>query len=405
MNVKKLSLASLLLMTCSFGFAETFVKVTKMSQIIPGNRYVILYNGANYNNSDIAPLTASGESARNTSEYPLKIETSVNGSYTMSLIKTDINTTHKPTAFRLGTTDDGYSLESTQQSYSGYLKFQSNGQHKPELTTNPYTWTITANGDGTFKLSSDGHYLYAKGHNNERTPQYAGNETGDNLEIYAESQGGDNDMGETLITLRRSTSPDATDLNYYATTYYEQDFLLDEHVAAYGITNTFTEPIVGNVELTLTNELVAPTMPVFSSNPVLLVIPNDDPDAEETLTYPIFLHETSTVTEDTRLATNLVGTLEGVDEPDEYSYVLGRLDGEVVFGKVSGSIPAHRAYIQLAEGSEVKSLSFGFSKSTGIKEVSATEVNNGAIYNLIGQQVTKNYKGVVVKNGKKFLNK
>ena len=79
-------------------------------------------------------------------------------------------------------------------------------------------------------------------------------------------------------------------------------------------------------------------------------------------------------------------------------------DGDVAFGKTA-AIPAHRAYIQLAEGSEVKSLSFSFGDATGIKAVSAPELNNDATYNLIGQRVSKNYKGVVVKNGKKFLNK
>ena len=44
--------------------------------------------------------------------------------------------------------------------------------------------------------------------------------------------------------------------------------------------------------------------------------------------------------------------------------------------------------------------------STGISNINATEaVNGGTIYNLAGQQVSKDYKGVVIQNGKKFLNK
>ena len=41
---------------------------------------------------------------------------------------------------------------------------------------------------------------------------------------------------------------------------------------------------------------------------------------------------------------------------------------------------------------------------TGIKNVTTT-VNNSAIYNLAGQRVSEDYKGVVIQNGKKMINK
>ena len=41
----------------------------------------------------------------------------------------------------------------------------------------------------------------------------------------------------------------------------------------------------------------------------------------------------------------------------------------------------------------------------GIETVLTTKVQNGAIYNLAGQKVDANYKGVVIKNGKKMLQK
>lgn len=40
---------------------------------------------------------------------------------------------------------------------------------------------------------------------------------------------------------------------------------------------------------------------------------------------------------------------------------------------------------------------------TGISEVNVNAVNDGKIYNLAGQQVGKNYKGIVVKNGRKYI--
>lgn len=44
--------------------------------------------------------------------------------------------------------------------------------------------------------------------------------------------------------------------------------------------------------------------------------------------------------------------------------------------------------------------------ATGIKEINANEaLNNAPVYNLAGQRVSKNYRGVVIINGKKYLNK
>ena len=43
--------------------------------------------------------------------------------------------------------------------------------------------------------------------------------------------------------------------------------------------------------------------------------------------------------------------------------------------------------------------------ATGINSVTSAEKNNGAIYNLAGQRVSKSYKGIIIENGVKKLNK
>lgn len=43
--------------------------------------------------------------------------------------------------------------------------------------------------------------------------------------------------------------------------------------------------------------------------------------------------------------------------------------------------------------------------TTGIKTVKAAEATDGVIYNLAGQKVNENYKGVVIKDGKKMIQK
>lgn len=42
---------------------------------------------------------------------------------------------------------------------------------------------------------------------------------------------------------------------------------------------------------------------------------------------------------------------------------------------------------------------------SAITTIKAEQAENGVMYNLAGQQVSKNYKGVVIQNGKKFFNK
>ena len=40
---------------------------------------------------------------------------------------------------------------------------------------------------------------------------------------------------------------------------------------------------------------------------------------------------------------------------------------------------------------------------TGIKNVETVKANDGAIYNLAGQKVSKSFKGLIIKNGKKYF--
>jgi len=69
-----------------------------------------------------------------------------------------------------------------------------------------------------------------------------------------------------------------------------------------------------------------------------------------------------------------------------------------------------RVYIYGAADNKAAGLynvTFHLGNDTGISNINAAEkVNaNAPIYNLAGQQVTKDYKGVCIQNGKKFINK
>lgn len=66
-------------------------------------------------------------------------------------------------------------------------------------------------------------------------------------------------------------------------------------------------------------------------------------------------------------------------------------------------ISPFRAYfIGIPEGASAK-LNFNDEETTGITNVNAAESNDDTLYNLAGQKVNAAYKGIVIKNGKKYL--
>ncbi len=71
------------------------------------------------------------------------------------------------------------------------------------------------------------------------------------------------------------------------------------------------------------------------------------------------------------------------------------------------TIKARRAYITGPDGAPAKlNAVFGDGETTGIESIDNgqwTIDNSGAMYNLAGQKVGKNYKGIVIQNGKKMI--
>lgn len=81
--------------------------------------------------------------------------------------------------------------------------------------------------------------------------------------------------------------------------------------------------------------------------------------------------------------------------------------GTPAFAQVASGqdIPAKKGYIVLNGASAAKySICFG-DEATGIQTIEAASAANAAMYNLAGQRVDKAYKGIVIVNGKKYLNK
>lgn len=90
-------------------------------------------------------------------------------------------------------------------------------------------------------------------------------------------------------------------------------------------------------------------------------------------------------------------------------YALSTVDGLTAFYPVKkdSKIPAKRCYLEV-KGTSAKaaffSLGTNFCETTGISSVeNKAEKADATVYNLAGQAVGKGYKGLVLKNGKKFV--
>lgn len=110
--------------------------------------------------------------------------------------------------------------------------------------------------------------------------------------------------------------------------------------------------------------------------------------------------------------------LTGSDEARTFNkagykyYILGRSGEDFGFywqnGTNGNSVnnAAHKAFLRVSTLSSAKFFSFTFGEeTTGINGITASdaEQNGTALYNLAGQRVAKGYKGLVIKNGKKYL--
>lgn len=113
--------------------------------------------------------------------------------------------------------------------------------------------------------------------------------------------------------------------------------------------------------------------------------------------------ETATVTETGLKASD--GSIMGA----ENIYCLANKNNVVGFYQVAPTvqIPANKAYLEIATPSPAKYYSIGIGgNTTGIQAIQQNSVKaDGIMYSLSGQRVGKDYKGIVICNGKKMIKK
>lgn len=111
-------------------------------------------------------------------------------------------------------------------------------------------------------------------------------------------------------------------------------------------------------------------------------------------------------------ATALKGVLAETDatalaETGKVVLTLGMKDNKIGFRKpAEGKIGANKVYLLVSEHNAAKGVSISFGgDTTGISEIGVQPAANAPLYNLAGQRVGEGTKGLLIKNGRKYINK
>ena len=105
---------------------------------------------------------------------------------------------------------------------------------------------------------------------------------------------------------------------------------------------------------------------------------------------------------------NLPATKDGASQEFTQNEKGENIIAEKSNGTVTFSVAEGGTYYVFAAGSKMGFYGFKYvtGTSTGISDIQAPKSSkDGATFNLLGQKVASNAKGIVIKNGKKFINK
>lgn len=262
---------------------------------------------------------------------------------------------------------------------------------------NEYLGTIFANGDFSYEWDEVAR-------NGEGEPQDG---TGKNIFQYNIERYTSNILNHlletapanwTYTTTKAPINVDGKGTTYWSTFYASNNRLLPEGVTAYAVKSN--------------NDGRAQLVKVADGGQV---IPGDQGYLLSTANENGFC---LTPSDGEAVAAPAENLLMGSDEAHTFNkagykyYILGRSGRDFGFYWQKGTDgtrvnnAAHKAFLRVPTSSSAKFLSFTFGEeTTGINGITASdaEQDDTALYNLAGQRVAKGYKGLVIKNGKKYL--
>ncbi len=266
-----------------------------------------------------------------------------------------------------------------------YISAASSGSNNMKYVTtldDDAKWTIDIDGTGKAVIQSQGDYSrntirHNSGNNPPLFSCYASDKQSD---IYLFERDGDTSIQEFPVTI--------TDAGYAS---YSNPFALDftgKSISAYKATVTGT-----TVDFTQVNVVPA-------GEGVLLYAAGG-----ASIDVPVATTAADNFTGNKLVRGDGTTLLTYVEGSAEY-YILSKEGDDVGFYKANGNVVStNKAYLDLT-GTNAKSFTLPGGETDGIKSVQGSRFTvNGEAYNLAGQRVGKDYKGIVIVNGKKMLNK
>lgn len=376
-----LSPVMLLLMAVMLGggkiLAQTQWKlVTSNAELVDGAEYLIVsHNGTNY--------YALAKPKKNNFNV---VAVSLNSNSITVDAATDINDSAKPFAVTLKKSGDYWNLfEKLNNQYinggttdKNYFKLGDKVVTATGKNNYNGVWSISVLAtDNTAEIKNQNKYTVYFNHTKGITPLIASYKFSSlNATNYSKVQLFKKVTTETLTT---SAGGYATYSADYAVNYSELG------LTAYTLT-------VDETNKTVTAKAFTGVVPAGGA-----VLVKGDASKAYTLTP-------ATTEGDATFATAL---LTGATKADGTQYGFTSKSGTPAFAQVQKDqeIPAKKGYIVLNGASAAKySICFD-DEATGIHTIEAASAANDAMYNLAGQRVDKAYKGIVIVNGKKYLNK
>ncbi|MDO4824270.1 MAG: leucine-rich repeat domain-containing protein, partial [Bacteroidales bacterium] len=208
------------------------------------------------------------------------------------------------------------------------------------------------------------------------------------------------------VTLRRGLDSRDNYIGYFATFYSSE--------SAYDLTGTNTKAYTGVLE-DIEDEYEVKVLKLKDAGNIIgqgmgvvLKYAGEDQGSETIDIVLMPSEETATAGENILAGTDVELSWEDIPEN---TYALSKSKEYGVgfyYSNYEGwTIAAHKAYLTLSDPYYAKAFIFQFDgEPTGIKDVQGSMFNvQGSVYNLNGVRVNDNYKGIVIKNGKKFYQK
>lgn len=114
--------------------------------------------------------------------------------------------------------------------------------------------------------------------------------------------------------------------------------------------------------------------------------------------------ETTEETAEKNAENILVGTLAATTLAEGEAYILAEEEGQAVFSLcAAGNIAAGKAYLPAPANAAPALKIVKEDDATAIKKTETSETFGTSIYNLAGQKVSTDYKGIIIRNGKKMM--